>query len=274
MLGCSFVKGVPARMISGTLDDLGTSLYKQTDLELAKDGLPTFLLLIDGLLESDPDNPKLLIAAAKAYSAYTAAFVEDGDPERAAKLYRKARDYAKRLLCRNKQLKQAWDQPFDAFEAAVKTTTKRDVPALFWTSSCWASWIVCNSGSVEAIADLPKVECLMTRTVELDGTYNAGGPHLFLGVYHAARPKQIGGSPEKAKKHFEKVFQIAGDDYLIAKVYFAKYYARQTFDQELHDRVLKEVLKAEIDEDSDLALLNTVAKARAEVLLDESEDFF
>ncbi|NQT93342.1 MAG: hypothetical protein HQ559_11325 [Lentisphaerae bacterium] len=261
-------------MAAPVLADIGAALYKQNDLELAKDGLPAFLLLLDGLLESDPDNARLLMAAAQAYSAYAMAFVEDEDPARALKLYRKGLDYAKRLVWRHKGLRQAWERPFDAFQAAVAKTRDKDAPALFWVASCWASWINCNVDSVDALADWPKVECLMLRAVELDETYNYAGPHVFLGVYYAARPKQIGGDPDKAKKHFERAFAIAGDDFLLAKVYFAKYYARQTLDEALYEKTLKEVLAAPQGSKPELTLFNTVAKHRAKRLLAKMEDYF
>ena len=272
--GCGFVRRMPARMVSPVLKDIGASLYRQTDLELAKDGLPSFMLLLDGLLESDPNNPDLLLSAAQAYSAYAMAFVEDEDPARALKLYGKALGYAKRLACRNRRLRKAWDLPFEAFQAAAAQTRKRDAPALFWVASCWASWINCNVESIDAMADWPKVECLMLRTAELDESYNYAGPHVFLGVYYAARPKQIGGDPDKARKHFERAFEIAGDDYLLAKVYFAKYYARQMLDEALYEKTLKEVLAAPISRAPELTLLNTVAKHCAKRLLTKMEDYF
>lgn len=260
--------------MSPVLDGISTSLYKQTDLQLAKDGLPTFLLMIDGLLESSPNNEQLLLTGTQAYSAYAMAFVEDDDPERALGMYRKAMGYALRALWPSMTLTKLQEQPQEQFEAAIAKVKHRDGPALFWTASCWASWIVMNAGSVDALADLPRVQLMMERSLAIDETYQHGGPHLFMGVYHAARPKQIGGNPEKAKEHFDRAVEIAGDNYLIAKVYFAKYYARQVFDKALHDTALKEVLNAEIDEESDLALLNTIAKARAAKLLEESDEFF
>ena len=271
--GCS-IRRLPARVMGPVFDDVAKALYRQTDLELAKDGLPAFLLMIDGLLESSPNDQRLLLAGAQAYSAYAMAFVEDENPDRATRLYARATDYALRALWPGTSLDQAQRQRQAAFGRVVSRTPKQQGPALYWTASCWASWIVCNAGSADAIADLPKVECLMTRALEIDETYQHGGPHLFMGVYHAARPKQLGGRPDLAKKHFQKAIDIAGDACLIAKVYFAKCYARQTFDQELHDRLLGEVVAAKIDEKSDLALINAIAKARAQRLLQESEEFF
>lgn len=272
--GCGFVRSMPARMAEPVLRDVAASVYRQTDLELARDGLPAFILLIDGLLQSDPDNPDLLVAAAQAYSSYAGAFVEDEDEARATKLYATARRYGERLLRHNKAMDRAWSKDFDTFQAAVATTTQRDLPGIFWTASSWASWINCNSGSADALADLPQVECLMLRAAALDGTYNQGGPHLFLGVYYSARPKQLGGDPDKAREHFEKALAIAGDDFLLTKVYFAKYYARQIFDRELYERTLKQVLAADVSGPSDAALLNAVARRRAKQLLDDTDEYF
>ncbi len=271
--GCSFQR-MATRAIQPMLDDVGKSLYRQTDLKLAKDGLPTFMLMIDGLIESNPNDRRLLLTGAQAYSAYAMAFVEDEDPGRAMGMYRKALRYSLRALWPGMTLEKAQVQPQEAFDAAVAKTRSSDGPAVYWTASTWASWIVMNSGSVDALADLPRVAALMERALAIDDTYQHGGPHLFMGVYYAARPKQIGGEPEKAKEEFEKAIRIDGDDFLLAKVYYAKFYARQVFDKKLHDRLLKEVLAAKVVDGSDNALLNTVAQAKAKVLLAESDDYF
>ena len=271
--GCSF-QSMATRAVEPMFNDVGKSLYKQTDLKLAKDGLPTFMLMIDGLLESNPNDRRLLLTGAQAYSAYAMAFVEDEDPKRAMGMYRKALRYSLRALWPGMTLEKAQVQPQEEFEAAVAKTRPSDGPAVYWTASTWASWIVMNSGSVDALADLPRVAALMERALAIDETYQNGGPHLFMGVYYAARPKQIGGQPEKAKEHFEKAIEIAGDNFLLAKVYYAKFYARQVFDKELHDRLLKEVLAAKVVDGSDNALLNTVAQAKAKALLAESDDYF
>ena len=54
--------------------------------------MPAYLLLIDSLIEGDPQNENLLLAGSKLYGAYAAAFVKE--PERAKRLTLKARDYA------------------------------------------------------------------------------------------------------------------------------------------------------------------------------------
>ena len=43
-----------------------------------------------------------------------------------------------------------------------------DVPPIFWTAYCWAGWIQSNMGSAKALGDLPRVEALMSRVLELE----------------------------------------------------------------------------------------------------------
>jgi len=272
--GCGLYRHMAIRAVEPVLENIQKSIYRQSDLQLAKDGLPAFLLLIDGLIESSPNDPNLLMAGARAYSAYAMAFVEDEDTERATRLYAKAKDYAIRLLCRNERFAKVYDKPLDEFAPALSTFRKKDVPTLFWAASCWASWVNSNIDSVEAMADLPKIEALIRRVAELDDTYYYGGPHLFLGIYYAARTKQIGGDPVKAKNHFDRALQLAGDRFLLTRVYFAKYYARQILDRDLYVKTLKEVLNANTDADPDLTLINTVAKQRARKLLDMADEYF
>jgi signal transduction histidine kinase len=45
------------------------------------------------------------------------------------------------------------------------------------------------------------------------------------------------------------------------------------FDRELHDRLLQEVMAADVQAPG-LTLMNTVAKERAEQLLDSGDDYF
>ena len=81
-----------------------------------------------------------------------------------------------------------------------------------------------------------------------------------------------GGNPEKGKAHFETAIALNAD-YLMTKVIYAQQYARLTFDQELHDRLLNEVLNADPVVEG-MTLTNKIAQARAAELLATSTDYF
>ncbi|MFC1827371.1 TRAP transporter TatT component family protein, partial [Thermodesulfobacteriota bacterium] len=78
--------GCTTIIVNPLLDPLSLSLQKQTDLELLQDGAPTLLLLLDGLIASDLDNGRLLLAATKAYGAYASILYEEGQVERAVNM--------------------------------------------------------------------------------------------------------------------------------------------------------------------------------------------
>ena len=59
----------------------------------------------------------------------------------------------------------------------------------------------------------------------------------------------------------------------MAKVLYAKQFARLMFEQELHDRLLQEVLDADPYAEG-LTLVNRLAQRQAAVLLAESADYF
>jgi hypothetical protein len=127
---------------------------------------------------------------------------------------------------------------------------------------------------VEALAELPRVESMMQRVLELDEGFYYGGPHLFWGIWFASRPKIAGGDLKKAQAHFLRAFEFGKGKFLMAYVYYANVYARQTLDKDLYISTLQTVLNTPADTLPELTLLNTVAKKKAKELLDRVEEYF
>ncbi len=257
---------------SGLADDVSSALVDQPDPLLVRDGAPAYLILIDGLIAGSPDNEELLLAAARLYSSYASAFVDD--PIRSSALNTKARDYGERALCiKDEALCAAIVGPFDVFEKQLQLTGSGDLPALYGFGTAWAGWIQANSGDWNAVADLPKVQALMERIIKLDDGYDQGGAHLYLAVLYTLRPAQMGGLPDIGRAHFEKAIELSNGRNLMAKVYFAQNYARLVFDRELHDRLLLEVVEAEPVAPG-YTLSNTLAQERAQYLLVDADEYF
>lgn len=256
------------------LEDVGRASAKQTDPALVREGTPAYLMLLDGLIEAYPKEKRLLLAGAEAYCSYAGAFSDEDNPEAVARLYLRGKQYALRAMRRHQEFLAILAQPYGELEKYVIGFSQRDVPALFWFSSCWAGWISVSTDSVEAVADLPRVVLLMERIIELDERYHYGGAHLFMGIYKSARPKAYGGEPEAARRHFERAIEISKGDLLMAYVYYAEHYAKKTFQRDLYVSLLEKVLEAPVDRLPELTLSNTVAKTRAEKLLNEVEEYF
>jgi hypothetical protein len=59
----------------------------------------------------------------------------------------------------------------------------------------------------------------------------------------------------------------------MVRVFYAQFYARLVFDQQLHDRLLNEVLAAD-PVVPQLTLINMLAKRKAKALLESGKDYF
>ena len=257
---------------SGMADNISLAISNQDDPATVRDGAPAYLIMIDGLIEGDPQNQNLLLAGTRLYGSYTAAFIED-EP-RAQRLASKSLSYARRALCiEDIEVCDAIDSKLDQFEASLAGTGKSELKALYSFASAWASWIQVNASDWNAVADLSKVTALFERCLVIDEGYDGGGAHVYLGVIKSLLPAALGGKPELARAHFERAIEISAGHNLMISVLMAKNYARNVFDQELHDALLTSVEAAPADYPG-YTLINTLAKLEAEQLLAESEDFF
>lgn len=255
------------------LEDVAKASSRQSDLRLIREGMPAYLMLMDGMIESWPDSDRLLIAAAQGYSSYASAFLEDQDKEYAKVLYGKARNYALKSLGA-RGFKNPSETSLDDFKEGLMRLGKEDVPYIFWTATCWASWINVNLESMEALAELPRVEWMMKRVLELDESFYYGGAHLFMGIWFSSRPKGFGGDLKKAQVHFLKALELGRGKFLMTYVYYANYYARKAMDRDLFTSALQKVQNTPADVVPDLTLLNTVAKKKADELLTRVDEYF
>ena len=254
-------------------DSLSKAVLNQNDPEIVRDGLPSYLILVDSLVINEPDDAELLLAAARLNSAYAGAFVDD--PERAKLIAAKALDYARRAACEElEDLCRAADKPLEPFSnALLEIDDGDDVPYLYGFATAWAGWVQANSGDWRAIADLPKIQAAIERVLVLDDKYDYGNAHVYMGVLLTLRPASLGGQPEAGRAHFERAMAISSGKNLMAMVMYAEKYARLVFDKSLHDRLLEEVLSAD-PKVPGLTLVNTLAQQQAKKLLDTSDDYF
>jgi hypothetical protein len=269
LTGCS---SLVSSATSRFANNLSNAFTDNDDLETVESGTAAYLLLIDSLIAGDPKNENLLLAGSKLYGAYSTVFVTD--TERAKRLSKKARDYSDRALCVHEaKLCNLLEQPFADFTANIRTLKVDEVALLFTSGAAWASWLQANSSDWDAVANMAKVQAAMERAVELDETYSHGQGHVYLAVFDTILPPALGGKPEEGRVHFERAIKISAGKDLIAKVEFARRYARITYDRPLHDRILQEVLDANPVAPG-LTLSNMLAKRQARELLASADKYF
>ncbi len=268
--GCSTIVSSATNSFAGSLS---AGILNQNDLQTVRDGAPAYLLLVDGFISDNPENEALLLAGADLYGSYAGAFVDD--ELRAQRLSDRSRQYALRALCvRNAALCEAMAFPFEQFSEVLSSTSdEADLEALFGFGAAWATWIQINSADWNAIAEIPKVEAVMRRVTQIQPDYRQGWPYLYLGVVTSQLPPAYGGKPDEARENFEMALKYSQRRNLMVQVLFASEYARLVFDQDLHDSLLSEVLEADADH-AGLTLINTLAQQRAQLLLNQSADYF
>ena len=248
-------------------DNLASAMLNQDDPDTVIAGAPAYLLLLDSMIEENPNDRALLIAAARLYGSFATGLIKD--PERAKRLSARSFTYARRALCDlNPQVCKVEKQSYDLFTAAITTIPKSELDLYYTYATSWAGWIQVRSDDWSALADLPKVEFLLQQITSIESNYDRGRAQLYLAVMRSQLPAGLGGKPEKGRRHFEKSIDYSEGRDLIAKVEYARLYARLVFDKELHDRLLVEVLAANPQE-PDLTLSNVLAQQQARQLLDD-----
>lgn len=253
-------------------ENLAAALANQDDPEIVRSALPAYLLLFDGLIEGDPDNPALYLSAARMNSAYAGAFVID--PARAMHLHEKALRYARAGWCHlDTRLCSADRLPFDEFRTLVDVWDTDEVDALYIFGVALGGYIESHSDDWDAVAQVPKVRLIMERVVAIDDNHDHGGPHLYLGVIESLTPPSLGGRLELSRAHFELAKYLADNRNHLIEVLYAERYARMTFDRQLHDRLLEEVLSLP-PEQPGFTMTNVLAQRRARQLLDSADEYF
>ncbi|MCG8617876.1 MAG: TRAP transporter TatT component family protein [Desulfobacterales bacterium] len=257
---------------SDLMGHLSQTILNNNDLDMVESGAPAYLLMVDSLISQDPGSSDILATGAQLYTAYADVFVTDR--VRAKKMAEKAMKYAESALCEaNGHACSLRDKPFTEFQSAVSDMDEDDLPYLFTLGNAWASWIMANKDDFNALADISKIEAIMLQVSHLDDTYRDGAAYLYLGTLATFLPPALGGRPEEGRAYFEKAIRLSGGRNLMAKVMYAKLYAKMMFDRPLHDRLLTEVLATD-PEMSGYTLINTYARKQARQLLAEADEYF
>ena len=271
-LGLSGCAALVSKAASGFGENLSSAILNQDDPELVRAGMPSYILLLDSLLERNPDSPAILSAAGTMYASYGAVFADD--PARAARLTTHARTYTLKAMCEIYADACGWrDMSYDDLVASLKGVKPDQADTLYDCGFAMLAWLRAHSSDWGALAELPQAEAMVRRYLELSGDSAKSSAHVYLGILLTLRPPSLGGKPEEAREHFEKAIALSGGRDLSAKVEYAKGYAKMVYDRDLYDRLVSEVLDASPYADG-FTLMNVMAQQEALKLRAEADDYF
>jgi hypothetical protein len=270
---CSTSKLAVGSMVP-VLENTSKAAMRADDPALVEDALPTSILLLEGMHETDPGNHDVARLASMFDFAHAFGFLESVDTLRASSLYDKGRTMGWKALDRPEIEQAIRSGTLDEMHAALPKLKKDDAPAMLWTAANWAGWMQLNLQDPTAAADFSRLLPFAERLAELDDTAYWGMPRVLLGSIHAARPVALGGNLERARTEFDRAYAISGRNLLLAQVFEAKTYCVQAFDATCYESRLREVLDAPAKPLPDAELLNQIARREASRLIERTEEIF
>ncbi len=291
LLGCVAGSGCSIRRFAmnkaaDAIAQSGTTFASDDDPDLIKAAAPFSLKLMESFLAENPRHAGLLSAAASGFTQYAFAFVQQEADEieerdlaaaealrtRARKLYLRAQKYGLRAL----QVKHPGFAKalFSDPKQTVRALKKTDVPMLYWTAASWASAISLSKNNPELIGEIPAVEALIDRALELDENYNDGAIHSFLISYEMSRQGLTGDATLRARQHFERAVALSRGKNASPFVALAEAVTIQKQNAKEFESLLNQALAIDPDANPDTRLVNTIMQRRARWLLSRKADLF
>jgi len=285
LTGCS-VKRMAVNRLGDALAGGGTTFASDDDPELVKQAVPFSLKLMESLLAESPNHKGLLLATSSGYTQYGYAFVQQDADEieaedfakaealrnRARRLYLRARDYGLRGL-------EAAQPGFtnalrsDASQAVARVK-KKHVAQLYWTAAAWGAAISLSKDDPATIAEIPQMEAMIDRALQLDESWGDGAIHGFLINYEMSRQGASGNPADRARKHFDRAVELTHGQQAGPFVTYAEAVCVEHQDAKQFETLLHRALAINPDKHPETRLVNLIMQRRAGWLLSKEEDLF
>jgi hypothetical protein len=279
----------------------------ESDYELARQAIPASLKTVETFyVAGPPDAPKaqLVRILTEGFCQYGTAFVEDDweaakfkkDLEavdyhntRSTHMFTRCLNYALSTLGSRWQ-KEIFAEP-EVVAKLIKETPRDKRFSLLFAAMALGSLINHNLTRVEMMAQLPTVEAMLKRVIEMDqaglprdpeGMYFAGQvnkvhaalPYVALGMLYSSRGKATGGDPDMAKKMFEKALELTDNKFLLPRALMAYRVGLQTQDKKFFHEQLKMVLETAPSVFPEQRLANEAAHRKARRYLSKEKELF
>lgn len=263
--GCTSMLRSGIKIAHPAIENIEVALFQQKNLDLVKEGLPGQLLLLEGMLETAPNDMLLLIMATKAYTGL-GMMVEDVDPAQATVLYTRGTELGIKALKHHRGFRKALENGKNIGEAAKQIRSKKFIPPLMWTASCMGANVLLNAGDPMIAIDLAAVNNMANHVAKVDGDYFYGYAHLFVGTVNSMLPATFGGDKAKAKQAFQTISEMNAGKFLLPKVFYARFYVTDDNDTKA---IYQSIIDTPDGEMPQVELLNQIAKYKAEVYLEK-----
>ena len=270
--------------MADALSSTASSFTRDNDPEFVRQAAPSTLKMVEMLLEQSPTHTGLLMTACSGFTQYAYAFLQSdadvADPgsatgrdlkARGAAMYDRARGYCVRALeTRHPGVGRSLKgDP----KAALASTTTADVPALYWTAVAWGGSLMLADNALVRIAEISTVRTLFARALQLDEVWEAGAIHEAM-IAVESLPVLLGGSPARAKEHFDRAVTLSDGQSAFAYVTMATGVAQPAKDRREFERLLRAAIAIDVSKRPSLRLANLIAQKHARYLLSQMDRLF
>jgi len=148
------------------------------------------------------------------------------------------------------------------------------VPLAYWSAVSWAAAVSDSKDNPDLIADLPKIEALIDRALELDETFDHGAIHSFLIAYEMSRQGAKGEPATRARQHFDRAMALSAGQMAAPLVSLAEAVSVKNQNVEEFKSLLNQALAINPDAKPEWRLANLVMQHRARWLLARTDELF
>ena len=125
----------------------------------------------------------------------------------------------------------------------------------------------------DLVIDFPIVRAMATRALELDPEWGNGSIHeLFITL--DSQPKELGGSPEGARKHFDEAVRIQKGQLPGPYVELAEGQSIFNQDRAEFEKLMNQAIALDPNKQPSVRLVTIVMQRRARGLLDHIDELF
>jgi len=263
--GCA-VRQLAVNSLGDAIAQGGAAFAADDDPELIRAAAPFSLKLIESLLAESPEHKGLLLAASRGFTQYAYAFVQQEAEE--------AEDHdlagSLRLEDRARRMCRLRAEP----RRAAAALPVADVPLLYWTAAAWGALIGLSKDQPDVLGELPIVEALMDRALELDESFERGAIHSFMIGYESVRQDRAGDPALRARRHFARAMQLSGGTDAAPLLALAEAVCVPQQRRAEFEALLRQALRIDTDRASENRLANLVAQRRARWLLSRTDHLF
>jgi hypothetical protein len=284
LTGCS-IKGMAIKAVANSLAAPSDVMTRDEDPALIEAAIPFGLKTYESLLESVPTHQPLLIATCSGYTSYAYGFVstpadlaqftdraaQRAGTERAMKLYLRAKDFCLRAL--EARYPGVGKRLLADPEKAVAAMKKSDVELLYWTAASWGSAMSIGKDRPELVVDFPTVRAMADKALALDPGWSNGTIHeLFITL--ESQPEVLGGSPERARKHFDEAIRIQKGELPGPYVELAEGLMGVNMERAEFEKLLNQAVALDVNTQPSVRLVSLIMQKRARTWLEHLDDLY